>query len=391
MSQIKVPILTHPFVTSTYTPFERINVDTVGPLPKDDYGNEFVVVIRDTFTRFVGLYASPSTESKYAARAILQYVGLLGCPSQILSDNGSQYVNDLITELVRLMDSEHVLTLRYSKEENAIVERANKEVLRHLRNLLFDRELKQIWSDVLPLVQRIMNAEPIEHLGVSPAQLVFGNAVDLDRGIFLPNLPQNEEDRDAELSAWSARMLKAQARVLELARQNQLRKDEIHLAERVNLTPTSFPVGSYVLVNYFDGAMGKKPPTKFHPRLKGPYRVANSSGDTYTLQNLVSDKMEDYHVTLLRPFHFDPEHVDPKDVARRDTEEYYVERILEHRGDVKRLRTLEFLVKWEGYDDSWNSWEPWKNLRLTEALHRYLIDNGLRRLIPREVQGDYQG
>jgi hypothetical protein len=63
MSQIKVPILTHPFVTSTYTPFERINVDTVGPLPKDDYGNEFVVVIRDTFTRFVGLYISPSTES----------------------------------------------------------------------------------------------------------------------------------------------------------------------------------------------------------------------------------------------------------------------------------------------------------------------------------------
>jgi hypothetical protein len=289
------------------------------------------------------------------------------------------------------MDSKHVLTLRYSKEENAIVERANKEVLRHLRNLLFDRELKQIWSDVLPLVQRIMNAEPIEHLGVSPAQLVFGNAVDLDRGIFLPNLPQNEEDRDVELLTWSARMLKAQARVLELARRNQLRKDEIHLAERVNLTPTSFPVGSYVLVNYFDGAMGKKPPTKFHPRLKGPFRVANSSGDTYTLQNLVSDKMEDYHVTLLRPFHFDPEHVDPKDVARRDTEEYYVERILEHRGDVKRLRTLEFLVKWEGYDDSWNSWEPWKNLRLTEALHRYLIDNGLRRLIPREVQGDYQG
>ena len=181
MSQIKVPIVTHPFVTSTYIPFERINVDSIGPLPKDDYGNEYVIVIRDTFTRMVGLYTAPSTEAKPAARALLQYVGLFGCPSQILSDNGSQYVNELITELIKMMGSEHMLTLRYSKEENAIVERANKEVLRHLRNLLFDREIKQIWSDVLPLVQRIMNAEPIEHLGASPAQLVFGNSVNLDR------------------------------------------------------------------------------------------------------------------------------------------------------------------------------------------------------------------
>ena len=51
-------------------------------------------------------------------------------------------------------------------------------------------------------------------------------------------------------------------------------------------------------------------------------------------------------MTLLRHFYYDPDSVDPKDVARRDVDEYYVESILEHRGDVKRLRTLEFLVKW---------------------------------------------
>ena len=237
---------------------------------KDDYESEYVIVIRDTFTRLVGLYAAPSTEAKHAARALLHFVGLFGCPSQILSDNGSQYVNDLITELIRLLGSEQMLTLRYSKEENAIVERANKEVLRHLRNLLFDRELKEIWSDVLPIVQRIMNAEPVETLGASPAQLVFGNAVDLDRGIFLPQLPRDGEAREVELSAWSARMLKAQARVLELARVNQLRKDEAHLALYDDRTPTAFPIGAYVLVDYFDGAMGKRPPTKFHPRLSPP-------------------------------------------------------------------------------------------------------------------------
>ena len=52
---------------------------------------------------------------------------------------------------------------------------------------------------------------------------------------------------------------------------------------------------------------------------------------------------------------------------------FFVERILAHRGDVGRLKTLAFHVKWRGFDESFNSWKPWKNLRETEMLHRYLI------------------
>ncbi len=41
--------------------------------------------------------------------------------------------------------------------------------------------------------------------------------------------------------------------------------------------------------------------------------------------------------------------------------EFFVEKILAHRGDVGRLKTLAFHVKWRGFDESFNSWEPWKN------------------------------
>jgi hypothetical protein len=56
-------------------------------------------------------------------------MGRYGCPSTILSDNGSQYVNQVIDELIYLMGSHYDLTMAYSKEGNGIVERANKEVL----------------------------------------------------------------------------------------------------------------------------------------------------------------------------------------------------------------------------------------------------------------------
>jgi hypothetical protein len=67
--------------------------------------------------------------------------------------------------------------------------------------------------------------------------------------------------------------------------------------------------------------------------------------------------------------------VDPRNIALRNRDEFYVEKILAHHG---RLKTLAFHVKWRGFDESFNSWEPWKNLRETEMLHRYLILHDLQ-------------
>ena len=64
--------------------------------------------------------------------------------------------------------------------------------------MLFDNRVLKRWSDVLPLVQRIMMEEPNEVIGVSPAQLLFRNSIQLDRGIFLPNLPK--EGGEAEVA-----------------------------------------------------------------------------------------------------------------------------------------------------------------------------------------------
>jgi transposase InsO family protein len=207
MSQVKIPIHTHRFTKATYAPFERLNIDSMGPYPKDEYGNEYVLVIRDTFTRPIGLYATPDTSARHAAREIMQFCGWFGCPSEILTDGGPQFNNDTMTELCRLIGVEYNQTLRYSKEQNAMVERANKEVLRHLRNMLYDKRILTTWSDCLPLIQRIIMNEPIAHLGVSPAQLVFGNMINLDRGIILQRIYDDNPKRKS-LSEWTDRRLR---------------------------------------------------------------------------------------------------------------------------------------------------------------------------------------
>lgn len=378
MSQIKIPIKTHPFTRASYEPMQCVNIDTIGPLPKDDFGNEHILVIIDCFTRFVELYPIADTSAKAAARAILQHVGRYGVSSKYLTDNGSQYANELLAELKTLLRTEHEFTVPYSKEENAIVERVNKEVMRHLRAIIFDSRIINTWShDYLPLVMRILNTAEKETTGVSPAELLFGNVIQMDRIILHPPPKEDESSTPMQLSEHMASMLKAQADLIKVAQEHQHTHDEFHMS-LYNSEYTEYPVNSYVLLAYPDG---DRPPNKLKTNLRGPFRVVNLNGSKYTIQNLLTSKNFDVHISRLRPFLYDAERTDPKDVAMHEQEEFIIEKILQHRGDTTRRKQIEFLVKWQDFDNSQNSWEPYSNLRDTEQLLEYLRANKLKSLI----------
>ena len=77
-----------------------------------------------------------------------------------------------------------------------------------------------------------------------------------------------------------------------------------------------------------------------------------------------------------------------------EQEEFIIDSILAHRGNNKRVSTLEFLVRWLDYDESFDTWEPWQSLRETDQLHDYLRQKGLEKLIPltyRRIENDTNG
>ena len=183
----------------------------------------------------------PDLSAREFAKCLLAWIGRYGAPTQLLSDKGTQFCNSVISELCRMVGSEQIFTMTASKQENGIVERSIKEIRRHLRNIVFTSNLMDNWSTYLPLIQRIMNADVKEALGVSPAQLLFGNAIQLDRGIFLPNNPNSSDT----ISDWMQKMLAAQSQLIHLARMTQERRDDQHMSTPPE-SPTSFPINSYV-------------------------------------------------------------------------------------------------------------------------------------------------
>ena len=311
MSQLKIPIHTHPFTTGTFAVMQRVSVDASGPFPTDDYGNQYIISMIDNFSRFIEIYAVKDLEARTFAIVLLQWVGRYGAPAQLLSDNGKNFVSKIIKEFYALVGTEQVFAMRYSKQENAIVERSIKEIQRHLRAILYHKNIHYEWSLYLPFVQRIFNADEKDALGVSPAQLLFGNAIQLDKGILIPY--KEEETEEKQLSEWTSKMISRQEKTLIIARETQSQKDDIHMKSKSG-DITEFPDNSYVLVEYFTG-----PPSKLHPILKGPLRVVNHNGSVYSLQSLIDDKIEDYHISKLRPYRYNPNFNEtPASVANRD-------------------------------------------------------------------------
>lgn len=381
MSQLRVPIHTHPFSVSSFEPMERLAIDTMGPLTKDKDGYQYIVVIIDCFSRWVELYAAKDATGMEAAQALYYHMGRYGSCTQLITDNGSQYTSELMNELIRLGGMQVHRITPYSHEENAMVERANKEVMRHVRNIVFDKKTVDDWRFNLPQVQRIMNASVNQSIGCAPADILYGGAITLDRGILVA--PRTETPLNVPLSTWLANRLSMQTKIIAKAQEVQRRAQNMH----ESLIPprlTSFPVGSYVLVDYPDNALRRGPPSKFLPFRQGPMLVEERVGTKYTLRNLNTKKLKDFHVSLLREFIYDPEYTDPEAVAMTDAHLFEVESILSHKGNIKRKTGLTFKVKFVGDDVIYE--EPWSNLRRNTVLHAYLRDNGLVTWIPPEFR-----
>ena len=69
---------------------------------------------------------------------------------------------------------------------------------------------------------------------------------------------------------------------------------------------------------------------------------------------------------------------------RHNEQEFIVESIIAHRGSRNRRSSLQFKVRWAGFGETCDSWEPNKSLMHVGKLHDYLRANTMKTLIPKE-------
>ena len=94
-------------------PFRCIVMDIVGPLPRSSSGDKYILVVCDYATRYPEAVAMKSVMAEYVAEELISIFARVGIPQEILTDQGSNFMSNLLAELYRLLQIKPIRTSPY--------------------------------------------------------------------------------------------------------------------------------------------------------------------------------------------------------------------------------------------------------------------------------------
>ncbi len=139
--------------------------------------------------------------------------------------------------------------------------------------------------------------------------------------------------------------------------------------------PSSFLVGTQV---WLEGTHLRLPyqATKLAPKRYGPFEITKEiSPVAYQLRLPTAWNIHNvFHASLLSPYRetnaHGPNYSRPPPDLIEGEEEYKVEKVINHR-HTSRARTLQYLVKWIGYPEADNTWEPADQVHAPQLIKAY--------------------
>ena len=129
-SQIRVPLVPLPVIKE---PFERVAMDIVGPLPRSRKGNQYIFAVCDYATRYPKAIPLCSIDAGAVVEHLFSRVGI---PKEILSDQGTNFMSQLLKELYSLLNISQIRTSLCHPQSDGLVERLNKTIKSMLRKLI---------------------------------------------------------------------------------------------------------------------------------------------------------------------------------------------------------------------------------------------------------------
>lgn len=168
-SPAKAPLTPKPIIT---TPFERIAMDFVGPLPWSARDYCYLLVIMAYATRHSEAIPLKGIQVPGVAQALLRFFSRLGLPQEILTDRGATFTSTLMKQLCQALGIRQLFTTVYHPQTDGLVERMNQSII----NMLWKTTgaFPGKWDRYIGLLLFDLRETPQTSTGVAPFELVFG-------------------------------------------------------------------------------------------------------------------------------------------------------------------------------------------------------------------------
>lgn len=157
-------------------PFHTIHADHLGPFVRSKKKNMYLLVIVDSFTKYVNLTAVRSTKSKASIKVFQNYFSLFGVPTRLITDRGTSFTSKKFKTFTRSVGIKHILNSVATPRANGQVERYNRTILSALGAMTHGKD-SNIWDDYVSEVQLGINSTVHEVTKRTPTELLFGRKV----------------------------------------------------------------------------------------------------------------------------------------------------------------------------------------------------------------------
>lgn len=240
---------------------------------------------------------------------------------------------------------EHRITSAYHPRTNGLTERTNRTIVEMLCK--YTREDNFSWPEWLPFICWCYNTRVHSVTNFTPFELMFGrrsnNFIDY-RGVDNIDYETALRNRQREIRQMlEVNHVKAIENISKGQERQIKTQNNSHTIEEEILS-----IGTKVYVR----VMGIH--DKLYPKFRGPFKISKvTKNNNYILENIFGEPMADtYPRSRLKLIKYSDEELKDDNILR-------VHKILGHRKNEKGK--YEFLVKWKGWSEKDNSWEPSEN------------------------------
>ena len=345
--------------TDDALPFQRIAMDLITGLLVHK-GKDAILTIIDQGCSRAAVFL-PCTTNITGEGIVQLYMDHVykwyGLPTKVISDRDPRFTSHFGKALARRLGIEQNLSTAFHPQTDGLSERKNQWVEQYLR--LVTSMSPEAWTDWISIATAIHNNRRNATTKLSPNQILLGYETKL--------IPTGTGESTNEATERRLEMM-IEKRLVAIDAINQMAKTRAPILSQ-------YKIGNQVWLETTHLKL-RHQKTKLAPKRYGPFRVIKEiSPVTYKLQLPMSWGIHDvFHASLLSPYRETAAHRPnfsrpPPDLIDGE-EEYEVEHIVNHRRHG-RARQLQYLIKWKGYPESDNTWEPADQVHALELIKLY--------------------
>ncbi|CAM8988403.1 unnamed protein product [Rhodiola kirilowii] len=264
----------HPTVASW--PFEAWGLDVVGPInPKASNGHTYILAATDYFSKWAEAVTLREVKKENVVEFITKHIIYRhGVPQRIVTDNGKQFYNKLMTSLCEKFKFKQYKSSMYNAPANGLAEAFNKTLCNLLRKVV--GKSKRDWHEKIGEALWAYRTTYKTPTQATPYALVYGVEAVLPLELQIPSMriaiqeglssDENDMLRLAELEALDEKRLQAQQSL-------QYYQARLSRAFNKKVRPHSFQKGDLVLAVRRPIITSHKTGSKFKEKWDGPYVV----------------------------------------------------------------------------------------------------------------------